>query len=82
MSRFLRGMTGIFMCSMVFSTIGCAEDNEALVRAQAEANKLSDKTSSMAGARPSNPGEYYKQQQARQAAAFSRASGYPAPKTR
>ena len=80
MPNLLRGLSMVLTCLMVLVIFGCAEDNEAFVKAQAEANALTDKTGPTPGERPRNPQEYFKQQQERQSNMFSKGSGYPVPR--
>ena len=44
MSSLVRVLSMIVVCSLVLAVVGCAEDNEAFVKKQAEANAGKDKT--------------------------------------
>ena len=80
MPNLVRGFTLMMACAAGLAVAGCAEDNEAFVRAQAEANKATDKTSASTGPVPRNQTDYFKQQQERQAGMFAKGSGYPGVK--
>lgn len=77
MLKLVRGLSVVFASSVGLAMVGCSEDNEAFVRAQASANALTDKSSGTPGERPQSQTQYFKLQQERQANTYSKASGYP-----
>ena len=82
MQSLYRGLGMVFAFSMVLVIFGCAEDNEAFVKAQAAANASTDKTAGTPAPRPKDQVEYFKQQQQQQAGTYSKSSGYPGAKSK
>lgn len=82
MISFFRGLAPALLSLAILGVVGCGENNEDFVKAQAaaNANKATGPVDPNAPPPPKTQEEYGKQQQQQQKSAYSRSSGYPGAK--